>query len=77
MVAFSARRGPLVGMLVFLACLNHAKRAVSIDISMLGGSNTFAVATNFGWFFAKKIVDCFSPLSMLAIIFTFLTCCNS
>ena len=27
--------------------------------------------------FATKIVDCFSPLSMLAIIFTFLTFCNS
>ena len=66
-----------MGMLAFLACLNHATRAVSIDISMLGESKTFTVATKFGWFFAKKIVDCFSPLSMLAIIFTSLTCCNS
>ena len=39
-----------MGMLEFLTCLNHATRAV--NISMLGRSKTFAVATKFSRFYS-------------------------
>ena len=46
MVAFLQGEDLVMDMSKLLACMNHARRAV--DISMLGISKTFVVATKLG-----------------------------